>query len=193
MSSYPKTFHTPEEYLKRERVSKVKHEYIDGQIVAMTGASRKHNLIVTNLVGELRPQLKGRSCELYANDMRVRVPSTGLYTYPDVVIVCGNPQFEDNYFDTLINPVLIIEVLSDSTESYDRGRKFIDYRSVQSLMEYILIAQSEYRIEHFLRQPDDRWLLSEARFLESKIELPTIQCFLSLREVYDKVSISDPA
>jgi Uma2 family endonuclease len=106
MSTYPKTFYTPEEYLERERNSEYRHEYIDGQIIAMTGASRKHNLIITNIVGLFYAQLKNKSCEVYSNDLRVRIPSTGLYTYPDVAVVCNNPQFEDNYFDTLLNPTL---------------------------------------------------------------------------------------
>src|SRR5262249_28879993 len=108
------------EYLAIERKNEFRSEFIDGEIVAMTGASRRHNLIVTNLTREISNQLKGKPCELYSNDMRVKVPSARIYTYPDIVVVCGEPKFEDNQFDTLLNPTLIIEVLSDSTESYDR-------------------------------------------------------------------------
>lgn len=189
MSSNPKSYFTPQEYLDLDRQSERKSEYIDGQIVAMTGASRAHNLIVTNIVRELSLQLKGRPCELYASDMKVRVPSTGDYAYPDAVVVCGKPQFEDSHVDILINPTLIVEVLSDSTESYDRGKKFRNYRSIKSLVEYVLVAQDDCRIEQFVRRPNGRWLLTETRFPESVVELETIECELALKEVYDKVSL----
>lgn len=190
MSSQSTTYLTPEEYLALERKAELKSEYIDGEIVAMTGASRKHNLVVVNLTGEIRRQLRGRSCEAYANDMRVRVPSNRLYTYPDVVVVCDEPQFEDQEFDTLLNPTVIIEVLSESIELYDRGKKFSFYRTLESLAEYLLIAQDECRIEQFVRQSDGGWLLSEHRSPEDAVKLDSIQCSLELREVYDKVAFS---
>ncbi len=189
MSSNPKLYFTPQEYLELDRKSEFKSEYIGGQIVAMTGASREHNLIVTNIVRELSQQLKGRPYELYPNDMRVRIPATGDYAYPDAVVVCGEPQFEDSNVDVLLNPTLIIEVLSDSTESYDRGKKFRNYRSIKSLAEYVLVAQDDYRIEQFVRQANGRWVLTETRFSESVVELETIECKLLLQEVYDKVSM----
>jgi Uma2 family endonuclease len=178
---------TPEEYLAIERKAEYKSEYMDGELVAMTGASRKHNLIVFNLTREISQQLRGRPCEGYSNDMRVRVPSTRLYTYPDVVIVCGEPQFEDEHVDTLINPTLIIKVLSESTEAYDRGKKFGFYRTLESLAEYLLVAQDEYRIEMYVKQKDGRWLLSDYRSPEDVIELDSVQCKLSLKEVYEKL------
>lgn len=187
MSSQPTTYLTPEEYLAIERKAQSKSEYINGEIVAMTGASRKHNLIVFNLTREISQQLQGRPCEGYSNDMRVRVPSTRFYTYPDLVVVCGEPDFEDDYLDTLLNPTLIIEVLSESTEGYDRGKKFGFYRTIPSLVEYLLVAQDEHRIEQYAKQPDGRWLLSEYRLAEDVAELASIQCRLALREVYDKV------
>jgi Uma2 family endonuclease len=190
MSSQPTTYLTPEEYLAIERQAEYKNEYVDGEIVAMTGVSRKHNLIVVNITREISQQLKGRPCEGYSGDMRVKVPSTRLYTYPDVVVVCGEPQFEDDYIDTLLNPTVIIEVLSESTELYDRGKKFGLYRTIESLAEYILVAQDERRIEQFVRQPDERWLLSEYRSLEDTVEMASIQCSLELQEVYDKVAFS---
>lgn len=190
MSSQPTTYLTPEEYLALERKAEYKNEYVDGEIVAMTGASRKHNLIAFNITREISQQLKGRSCEGYSGDMRVRVPSTRLYTYPDVVVVCGEPQFEDDYVDTLLNPTVIIEVFSESTELYDRGKKFRFYRTIESLAEYILVAQDERRIERFVRQSDGRWLLSDHRSPEETVELASIQCSLELREVYDKVAFS---
>ena len=189
MSPPHKRFITREEYLARERQAEYKSEYIDGEVVAMTGASRRHNLIATNIIISLGQQLKGLPCELYPSDMRVYIPATNKYTYPDVVAVCEEPQFEDSYIDTLLNPGLIIEVLSDSTEAYDRGKKFRDYRSIDSLAEYILVAQDESRIEQYLRQADGNWLLTERRFLEDIVTLASIQCTLALRDVYDKVPL----
>ena len=188
MSSQPTIYLTPEEYLAIERKAIYKSEYIDGEMVAMTGASRQHNLIAFNITREISQQLRGRPCEGYVSDMRVRVPSTRLYTYPDVVVVCGAPQFEDDYVDTLLNPTLIIEVLSESTELYDRGKKFGFYRTIESLAEYLLVAQDECRVEQYVKQPDGRWLLSEYRALEDVVELMSIGCKLSLREVYEKVA-----
>ncbi|HYH85077.1 MAG TPA: Uma2 family endonuclease [Pyrinomonadaceae bacterium] len=190
MSSQPTTYLTPEEYLAVERKSEYKSEYIYGEMVAMTGASRRHNLIAFNISIELGRQLKGRACEAYASDMRVRVPSTHLYTYPDVVVVYGEPLFEDEHVDTLLNPTLIIEVLSESTERYDRGKKFGFYRTIESLAEYLLVAQDEYRIEHYAKQSDGRWLLSDYRSADDTVEMTSIQCKLALREVYDKVVLS---
>jgi Uma2 family endonuclease len=187
MSSQTTTYLTPEEYLAIERKAESKSEYINGEIVAMTGASREHNLISVNLTRKISEQLIRRPCEMYASDMRVRVPSTRLYTYPDVAVVCGEPEFEDDYLDTLLNPTLIIEVLSESTEGYDRGKKFGFYRTIPSLAEYLLVAQDEHRIEQYAKQPDGRWLLSEYRSTEDVAELASIQCRLALKEVYDKV------
>jgi Uma2 family endonuclease len=188
MSSQPTTHLTPEEYLAIERRAEYKSEYIDGEIIAMTGASRRHNLIAVNITREISQQLKGRRCEGYGSDMRVRVPSTRLYTYPDVVVVCGEPEFEDDFVDTLLNPTLIVGALSESTELYDRGKKFGFYRTIESLAEYLLVAQDECRVEQYVKQPDGRWLLSDYRAPEEVVELGSIQCRLALREVYDKVS-----
>jgi Uma2 family endonuclease len=188
MSSQPKTKYTPEEYLVIDRQSDFKNEYLNGEIFAMTGASRKHNLITINVATSLNSQLKGRQCEVYANDMRVKVSSSGLYTYPDVV-VCGSPEFEDIEIDTLINPALIIEVLSKSTEGYDRGDKFGHYRKLESLLEYVLISQDKHHLEHYIRQSDNQWLLSEAGDLQARIDLPSIDCKLGLADIYDKVEI----
>lgn len=189
MTSQPKTTYlTPEEYLAFERQAEYKNEYIDGEIVAMTGASRRHNIIGVNISGELRQQLKGRPCEAYISEMRVRIPERG-YVYPDVVVVCGEPRLEDDYLDTLLNPTVIIEILSESTERYDRTKKFAFYRTIESLNEYVLVAQDEYRIEQYTKQPDGRWLLSDHRSLSDVVELASVQCTLALREVYDKVSL----
>ncbi len=153
----------------------------------MTGASRNHNLIAANTNRSLGSQLDERPCEVYQSDMRVRVPSTGLYTYPDVVVVCGKPEFEDKELDTLLNPTLIIEVLSPSTEQYDRGKKFQDYRSIPSFREYIMIAQERAYVEHFVRQ-GVQWLFTEASTLDSVLTLSSIECTLTLSDIYKKVS-----
>ncbi|MDQ3322405.1 MAG: Uma2 family endonuclease [Acidobacteriota bacterium] len=191
MSAIPKTKLTPEEYLDFERKSEERHEYFNGEIFVMSGAKRRHNVVAWNIGGELREKLKGKNCEAYPADMRVFVPETGLYTYPDLVVVCGEPKFQDNVFDTLLNPILLIEVLSETTESYDRGKKFQHYRSIESLREYVLVSQDEARIEKYVKQGDGFWLLSEAVGLESEIEFSSIECKIALREVYDKINFSD--
>jgi len=190
MSAIPKTKFTAKDYLEFERNSETKHEFFNGEIFAMSGAKRNHNKITTNLSGLVWQHLKGKICENYSNDMRVFVPATGLYTYPDLVVVCGEPQFQDEVFDTLLNPVLLIEVLSETTESYDRGKKFQHYRSIESLQEYVLVSQNEPRIEKYVRHGDGFWLLSEAVGIESKIEFASIECEIELREVYDKIDFS---
>ena len=172
-----------------ERTSEVRHEYYDGEIFAMVGATEPHALIVTNLVVGLGTQLRGGPCRLYSNDMRVQVADTGLYTYPDVVVVCQPPQFfQVEHRNTLLNPTLIVEVLSESTEAYDRGQKFEHYRRLDSLAEYLLVAQDKAKIEHFTRQPDG-WLLTEAKGLDRVLSLPSIGCELRLAEVYDLVEV----
>lgn len=189
MSSQTKQHYTPEEYLALERQAQYKSEYYAGEIFAMAGASRWHNLIVTNVVRELSLQLKGRPCTTYPSDMRVKISPTGLYAYPDVTVVCGEARFDDTQQDTLLNPTLIVEVLSDSTEAYDRGGKFAHYRKLDSLLAYVLITQAKPHVEHYVRQPDNRWLLSEADSIHDTIHLPAIDCHLALAEVYDKVDI----
>ena len=189
MSLQAQKRYTPEEYLALERQAQCKSEYYAGDICAMAGASRWHNLIVTNVLREISLQLKGRPCTTYPSDMRVKISPTGLYTYPDVTVVCGAAQFEDTQQDTLLNPTLIVEVLSESTEAYDRGGKFAHYRKLTSLMEYVLIAQTKPHVEHYVRQPDNRWLLAEADSLHQTLHLPSIDCHLVLAEVYDKVDI----
>ena len=191
MSAIPKTKLTPEEYLEFERKSEKRHEYFDGEIFAMSGAKRNHNKIAGNLSGLLWQHLKGKNCEFYPTDMRVFVPETGLYTYPDLVVVCGEPKFKDDVFDTLLNPVLLIEILSDSTESYDRGKKFQHYRSIETLREYVLVAQDEARIEKYVKSGDGFWVLSEAVGSDAEIEFSSIECRIALAEVFDKIDFSD--
>ncbi len=180
---------SPEAFLAFERASDQKHEYRDGEIVAMSGARRAHNKISTNVSGLIWQNLKGKDCESYASEMRVWVPKSKLYTYPDIVVVCGTPEFVDDEFDTLLNPVLIVEILSESTESYDRGEKFKNYRSIASLREYVLISQTSFSIEKYARHGDGFWMLSEASGLDSGITLESIDCRISLSDAYDKVNL----
>jgi Uma2 family endonuclease len=189
MSRQIKPYVTPEEYLALERKAEDKSEYLHGEIFAMTGASRKHNLISINTASSLNQQLRGRPCEVYVSDMRVKVTDRGLYTYPDVVVVCDGPKFEDEYLDTLLNPTVLFEILSKTTERYDRIAKSAYYRTVQSLAEYLLVSQDDYRIEQYVRRPDGHWLLTDIRGLENVVELQSISCSLALRDVYDKVSL----
>lgn len=178
---------SPEQYLALERASPDKHEYFDGHISAMAGMSRIHVLIVGNLNREISTQLKDRPCEVYASDMRVRINPTGLYTYPDLVALCGKPEFLDTEVDTLLNPTLIIEVLSPSTEAYDRGGKFEHYRRLDSLLEYVLVAQDDVRVEVHSRQGDAFVLTKDWRQLDDSLRLESIGCEVPLREIYAKV------
>ena len=179
---------TPEQYLEIERHAVTRSEFLDGEASAMIGGSFEHNVIVGNLVGEFRQQLKKRPCRVCPSDLRVQVPATGLYTYPDVVVVCGDPQFRDEHLDTLLNPTLIVEVLSPTTDAYDRGKKFEHYRSLESLYEYLLVSQEVPRVEHYLRQDGNRWLLTAVTGLDGAVALPSIGCELALAEIYDKIS-----
>jgi Uma2 family endonuclease len=188
MATVPKPRYTVEEYLALERRTETRHEFYAGEIFAMGGASEAHVLVVTNAVMRLALQLSGRPCKVYSNDMRVRIARTGLYTYPDIAVVCGEARFDDDQFDTLLNPKLIVEVLSESTERYDRGKKFEHYRKIESLTDYVLIAQDAPHIEHYERHADG-WLLTEADDLAASIAIPSIACELRLAEVYDKVEL----
>lgn len=180
------THYSVEEYLQMERNAAFKSEFHDSQIFAMTGASRKHNLVAGNIYRELSLQLKNRPCEAYINDMRVKTLESQSYHYPDITVVCGTPQFEDAQLDTLINPTILIEVLSPSTEAYDRGGKFALYRKITSLREYLIVKQDLASIERYVRQ-GEVWILSEAVGIEAIISIESIDCMLNLREVYDKI------
>src|SRR5207253_4784438 len=183
------TYVSPDEYLRLERQAEYKSEYLNGEIFAMSGASRQHNLITANIGAEFNRQLKGKPCEAYISDMRVKVRSNGLYTYPDVVVVCGEPEFEDDEVDTLLNPTLLIEVLSKSTERYDRIAKTSYYRTIDSLTEHLLVAQDEIRLEQYARQTDGQWLLLEYLTVDDVVKLASIECTLKLNDVYDRITI----
>ncbi len=190
MPALPQPTLTPEEYLARERVAETKSEYVNGRVYAMAAASREHNRIVLNIGSELRAQLRGRPCEAFVNDLRLKVSPTGLYTYPDVMAICGEPRFEDRQVDTLLNPSLVIEVLSDSTERYDRGEKFAHYRRLESLREYVLVAQDRMQIERYVREGDE-WRLTVVGEPNDTLELPSIGCVLRLAEVYERVEFGE--
>ncbi len=191
MSSLPNTlnyFVSPEEYLERERRAEYKSEYFAGEIVAMVGAKRNHNLISGNVTTSLGVQLRNSPCEVYANDMKVRADQSRLYSYPDVVVVCGEPQFQDNEDDVLLNPTVVVEVLSPSTEAKDRGEKFLRYRQIASLTDYVLIAQNERRVEQFTKQSDGSWRLVEM-FDAGEVRLDSVGCTLTLADIYNKVTL----
>lgn len=181
---------TPEEYLAHEREVEYKSEYIAGQVVAMSGVSREHSLINSNLIRVLSSQLLDQPCEVHASDMRVKVSARGMYTYPDIAVVCGDAQYEDDQVDTLLNPTLIVEVLSPSTEAYDRGAKFGYYRQLPSLQEYLLVAQDQMLVEHFVRE-EGGWLLTETRDPGAVVRLPSIGCEAQLAEIYRKIVFRD--
>ena len=186
---------TPEEYIALERkaipdADTVRSEYVNGEIIAMSGASRAHNLITINISTTLHVRLRGSGCETYANEMRVSTPLTTSYFYPDVVVVCEEPRFEDDVFDTLLNPILLVEVLSPSTEAYDRGEKFAHYRHLASLQAYVLVSQDQIRVEHF-RRHEKQWIFTDFQRREETLPLPSIQCELPLQEIYELVTFPD--
>jgi Uma2 family endonuclease len=189
------TYLTPEEYIAFERkaipdADTVRSEYVNGEIIAMSGASRVHNLITINISTALHSRLRGSGCETYANEMRVSSPDTSSYFYPDVVVVCEEPRFEDDVFDTLLNPILLVEVLSPSTEAFDRGEKFAHYRHLASLQEYVLVAQDQMLVEHYRRQ-EKQWILTDFRTRAEMLSLPSIQCELPLQDIYERVTFPD--
>lgn len=191
MATEPRAIRTPAEYLALERQGERKHEYVDGDIIAMVGASYRHNLILTNALLSLGNQLHGRDCVALSSDMRIKIEPLGIYTYPDLTVVCGEPRLEDDEQDTLLNPLVIVEILSPSTERYDRGLNFQRYRLIPSFREYLLIAQEAYGIDHFVRQTDGTWNLTAVDRLADTITLPTIGCTLALADVYRNVTIDE--
>lgn len=185
-----KKLYTQEEYLAMERKAEGKSEYFNGEVFAMGGASRKHNIITVNLVTFLRDKLKSKGCRPYANDMRVHIPGTTFYTYPDIAVVCGQEEFLDNEFDTLLNPVFLIEVLSPSTADYDIGSKFMRYRSIPSLKEYWTVSSYEYRLQKFLKnEKDTSWMLTETVDVTSEVLISSLNLVVPLSEIYDGVEV----
>jgi Uma2 family endonuclease len=191
MESREERYYTPEEYLTLEDAALEKHEYYDGRIYAMTGATLNHAQITMNVQLQLGMQLRGRPCRLFNTDVKVLVSETGLYTYPDASALCGEPRFQEADSAILLNPSVIVEVLSPSTESYDRGEKYTHYKRVPSLREYVLVAQDRVRVERRTRGDDAaaEWGLSSVEDLDAVIGLPSIGCTLALRDVYEHVEL----
>jgi len=192
MATQTKPFLTPEQYLEIERQAEFKSVYYQGEMFAMAGAREVHVTIVGNLFAQLHQQVRARPCRAWVADLRVRV-SPELYTYPDVVVVCGEPQFLNDTRDTLLNPNLIVEVLSPYTEAYDRGLKFEHYRSLPSVSQYLTVASDRVSAERFTRQPSGAWLLTAVSHLEDSLELESVGCRLALADVYEKVDLTQTA
>jgi len=182
---------TPDEYLKIERAAEFRSEYFNGRMYAMAGGSHRQAIVIANLVAALHHQLSKRGCLVTPSDLRVRVDPGGLYTYPDVVVVCDKPKYADNERDTLLNPLLIIEVLSPSTEAYDRGFKSAQYRTMTSLQEYALVSQTEPRIEIFRRRQEGEWVFSESAGLDAVCRMESVGCTLALSAIYENITFSD--
>jgi len=179
---------TPEQYLALDRASDFRNEYYNGCMYAMSGGSPTHAILIAGIGGELRSVLKKGPGQVATSNLRVRVSSAGLYTYPDVVVFCGEMKLAENDKDTLLNPILVLEVLSPSTEAYDRGFKFAQYRMIESLQEYALVSQTEPRVEVFRRQPSGDWLFSKSVGLESAIRFDSVACSIPLAEIYNKLT-----
>ena len=180
-----------EEWLEGERADlEGRSEYLDGEVFAMVGASLEHNTIIMNIGRKLSIHFKGRPCQVYANDMKVIIRSANAGKYPDLVVYSGQPGLLDNRWDVLLNPGLIVEVLSDSTQAYDRGDKFALYRYIPSLREYLLVSQDQVRVESYRRGSDDHWTLTDYAGLEDEVPLESLDCVLALAEIYDKVAFA---
>jgi Uma2 family endonuclease len=179
---------SPEEYLALERKGEFKSEYMDGVVYAMAGASKRHNLVVANIIITLGGQLKGRPCRIYPSDLKVRVANSKRFFYPDVSVVCGEDEFADEEQDVILNPILIVEVSSESTAAFDRGKKFLSYQQIVSLQEYLLVSQDEVLVEGYARQGNDTWLYTKVAGLQGRLTLPSIECELGLNDIYDKAN-----
>jgi len=190
MSAQPQPRLTPEQYLELERASEFRSEYYAGHMYAMSGGTHRHALLIGNVTRHVGNALSGRSCLVTPSDLRVQTSSHGLYTYPDIVVVCGQPKYADDQKDTLLNPILIAEVLSPSTEAYDRGFKAAQYRTIPSLQEYVLVSQNEPRVEVFRRQSGGAWLLSESLGVEAFCSLDSLDCQIALSDIFSQVTFS---
>lgn len=181
---------TAEQYLDLERHTEIRHEFLDGTMYAMSGGSRAHSAICFNLAGCLQPQLRGTPCAGFSPDMKVRAGDASLYAYPDLAVVCGESLLHDDHGDVLLNPSVIFEVLSRSTEAYDRGEKFERYKTIETLTDYVLVSQDRPRLEYFSRQSDGTWSRTEMSGLESSLDISSINCHLMLSEVYDRIEFA---
>ena len=191
MATEPKPHLTPQQYIDLERKADTRHEYWNGQTFAMAGTTRYHARIVRNLVTRLHTGLQSSDCQAYSSELRLHIPATGFYTYPNVMVACGEEQYLDDQFDTLLNPILLIEVLSESTADYDRGRKFAQYRSIASLREYLIVAQDKFSIEQYVRQ-EPGWTLTEYSDPARAIALVSLPLGMSVVDIYEKVNWPSP-
>ena len=190
MSTHAKTLLTPEQYLEIERKAEFKSEYYQGEMFAMAGGTRNHSLMGGNIEFQLRLQMRGRTCEVHRSDLRICVSATRVYTYPDVTVVCGQPIFLDNALDTLLNPMAIAEVLSRSTESYDRGFKFDQYRTIESLQQYLLVAWDRMHVD-LITRAEAGWVYTSADGPDGSIEFAG--CRLKLADIYENVELAPVA
>jgi Uma2 family endonuclease len=179
---------SPEEYLELEQAATEKHEYYQGEIFLMSGASKKHNEIYSNMFTDIGHKLKGKGCKPYGSDFRVHIPKNTLYTYPDIIIICGKPELTDDKFDNVVNPSVIIELLSKSTRTYDKGEKFTLYRDIDSLKEYILVDTEKIYVEKHIRNKDNSWQLTDYRLPENSFTIDAVQISLLLKDIYEGVS-----
>ena len=186
MATAPTPRITEEEYLRLERAAETKSEFVDGEIFAMSGGSRAHSALAANWIGELRLKLRGRNCQVFTSDLRIRTHRTASYVYPDVSVVCGQARSNRNEDDILANPTVVIEVLSPSTADYDRGKKFGLYREIASLQDYLLVTPDSAHVEHYSRQPES-WLFREYSGIEATVHIASIECAIALRDIYDGV------
>jgi Uma2 family endonuclease len=187
MSAVPVAAISRAEYLRRERLAPFRSEFHRGRVVEMAGTTRIHSRIVTNVSTSLDIQLRPRPCNVYSSDLRVGILGGEHYVYPDLVVTCGQEEYEDSVLDILLNPLVVIEVLSDSTEAYDRGEKFRLYQTIPSLREYVLVSQSPRRLEIYRKQPDGSWLYQSSPFAPPPLRIESIDCTLRFEDVYFKV------
>ena len=187
MASNPVSKLTEEEYLAIERAAEFRSEFLNGETFAMAGGTKQHGRLQGNLYSEIHALLRGSLCEVYSSDQRVKVSSSGFYTYPDISVVCGD---SDPASDIILNPIVICEVLSPSTESYDRGLKFQQHRTIESLKDYVLIDQNKIRVEHFTRQADNVWTLRDHRQLDEELKIDSVSVSIPLHRIYDRSQLS---
>jgi Uma2 family endonuclease len=187
MSALPKQYTTAEEYLAIDRASDTNHEYINGEILSMTGGSFEHNRLALNIFRALDVPLDSQGCEMFINDVRVKITATGAYMYPDVIVVCGEQEAEDEWGDTLLNPIILIEVLSASTQSHDRRYKWAHYQRIPSLQEYLLVSQTEPFVEQYVRLPNNGWQYLTYTDMEGVIKLPSVGQELTMKALYRKI------
>jgi len=188
MASLPKYDVSPEEYLALERKAEFRSEYIDGVVYALAGGSERHSLMAANIIISLGGQLRSRPCRVYTSDLKVSTPNLQRFFYPDLSVVCGETKFAVDQKDVILNPILIVEVSSESTAAYDRGKKFLSYQQIDSLQEYLLVSQDEILVEGYARQGNDRWLYTKVAGLDGVLTLPSLNCELALKDIYDKAT-----